>query len=57
VAQRLSTRHYDAVIMGGGPAGVAAAIAATRNGARTLLVGAGSFLGGDLVSACLSTAA
>ncbi len=37
---------YDVIICGGGPAGVAAAIAAAENGERTLLVEANSELGG-----------
>ena len=37
---------YDVVITGGGMAGVAAAVAASRLGARTLLVEQGSVLGG-----------
>jgi len=31
-------REVDVVVAGGGPAGIAAAIAAARNGAKTLLV-------------------
>jgi len=36
----------DVVVAGGGPAGIAASVAAARNGARTLLVEAHGFLGG-----------
>ena len=50
MAERLHSQHFDVVVIGGGPAGVAAAIAATKNNARTLLVEAGPYLGGDLVS-------
>lgn len=37
---------YDVVVAGGGVAGIAAAIASARNGAKTLLVEANGFLGG-----------
>lgn len=38
--------EYDVVVIGGGPAGIAAAASAARRGARTLLVEAYGFLGG-----------
>jgi hypothetical protein len=38
--------EYDVVVLGGGPAGIAAATSASRNGARTLLVERYGFLGG-----------
>ena len=40
--------NYDAVIVGGGSAGVAAAIACSREGLETLLLVRGSELGGNL---------
>lgn len=39
-------REYDVIVAGGGPAGVAAAVAAARNGAKTLLIEREAFLGG-----------
>jgi NADPH-dependent 2,4-dienoyl-CoA reductase/sulfur reductase-like enzyme len=36
----------DVLVVGGGPAGIAAAIAAARNGANTLLVEQRGYLGG-----------
>jgi len=52
--------HYDVVVLGGGSAGIAAATAAARHGARTVIVDAGPMIGGELVSGipvdgCLST--
>jgi hypothetical protein len=41
---------YDVIIIGGGPAGAMAAIAAGRNGARTLLVEQYGYLGGMLTA-------
>jgi hypothetical protein len=41
---------YDVIIIGGGPAGALAAIAAGRNGAKTLLVEQYGYLGGMLTA-------
>ena len=41
-------RNYDCIVIGGGPAGLAAAISAHKNGARTLLVEREERLGGIL---------
>jgi len=40
------TKTYDVIVLGGGPAGITAAISAARNGASTLLVERYGFLGG-----------
>ncbi len=37
---------YDVIVCGGGPAGVAAAVASGRKGAKTLLLEEGGCLGG-----------
>ena len=60
MAQRMRHEEYDTVVIGGGAAGVAAAVSAARNGARTLLVEAGPMIGGEMLSGlpidgCLNT--
>ncbi len=39
-------KKYDVAVLGGGPAGIAAAISAARNGAKTILIERYGFLGG-----------
>jgi len=46
------TRDVDVIVAGGGPAGLAAAIASARNGARTVLIERFGYLGGT-ATACL----
>lgn len=50
MAQKMNHAEYDVVVVGGGCAGVAAAVSAAKNGARTLLVEAGSMIGGELIT-------
>lgn len=45
---------YDVIVCGGGPAGVIAATAAARNGARTLLIERYGFVGGMATSALVT---
>jgi len=42
--------EYDVVVVGGGTAGVAAAVASARNGANTLLIERYGFLGGTMTA-------
>jgi len=46
--------RYDVIICGGGPSGVAAAIAAARNGAKTLLIERYGFCGGMATAALVN---
>lgn len=45
-----AAEHHDVVVVGGGPAGIAAAICAARTGARTLLIEQNGYLGGNLTA-------
>ena len=46
----MTEQHYDVIVVGGGSAGIAAAVGASRSGARTLLVERYGFLGGAATS-------
>jgi hypothetical protein len=48
-AKKLPARNFDVVIAGGGTAGVIAAIAAARQGAKTVLVESKGYVGGTAV--------
>ena len=45
---KLETLQYDVVVVGGGPGGLPAAIAAARQGAKVLLVEKNGYLGGNM---------
>jgi len=45
---KLETLQYDVVVVGGGPGGIPAAIAAARQGAKVLLVEKNGYLGGNM---------
>ena len=45
------TAAYDVVVVGGGPAGIGAALAAVKSGARTALIERDSRIGGTTVQA------
>jgi hypothetical protein len=49
--------EYDVIVGGGGTAGIIAAVASARNGAKTLLVERGGFLGGHIATQLLEHSA
>jgi hypothetical protein len=48
--QDIGELDYDVVVIGGGSAGIAAAIAAAKNGAKTILIESNAMVGSDLIS-------
>ena len=50
VKERYSEKNYDVIVVGGGMAGVCAAISSARHGAKTALVHARPMLGGNASS-------
>lgn len=50
MAQKLGLRQYDVVVVGGGAAGIAAAVSSAQSGAKTLVIESGPTVGGDLLS-------
>ena len=50
VVERFQEKEYDLVVVGGGMAGICAAMEAARGGARTALVHARPVLGGNASS-------
>ncbi|MBF0276537.1 MAG: FAD-dependent oxidoreductase [SAR324 cluster bacterium] len=50
MSRKIVQKNYDVVVVGGGCAGIAAAISAAKNGANTLLIEASPQIGGDLTT-------
>ncbi len=50
----MNNKQYDVIVVGGGPAGIAAAVAASEQGAQTLLIEAAGELGGTGTSGAVS---
>jgi len=49
------TGEYEVVVVGGGVAGIAAAIASARNGTRTALIEQSGFLGGTATAGLMAS--
>ena len=47
-------RHTDVIVVGGGPAGICAAIASTRNGCKTVLIERFGYLGGTATASLMA---
>ena len=47
---RRISKEYDVAVIGGGPGGIPAAIAAARRGRKTVLIERNAFLGGAATS-------
>ena len=50
ISATVPSLQYDVLVVGGGPAGVGAAVSAARMGAHTALLERGSLLGGMLTA-------
>ena len=48
------TRQVDVIVVGGGPAGLAAAVASARNGSKTVLVEQFGYLGGTATASLMA---
>ncbi len=49
-----NAKHHDVIVVGGGPAGIGAALAAARNGASVLAIEKTNCLGGTLTNSLIS---
>ena len=47
-------QQYDVVVVGGGTAGVSAAVGAAKTGAKTLLIERNAYLGGEATNSGVS---